>query len=244
MAMRRSDSVALPNLFMRNCFCLVSFSILTSAAASRRPVCEGERERATEAESRRVLLRSDGTREPDRSREAPRLAPPSTSMASSPRRLGDLPRSSPSGAGTRAVAFLRKFGSAAASVSMPIPDRCDTIAPTDLPRALTLRGSVGWLAERSRRAVALMVPFFFRMADASLATLAWASASSCSIEVASSSSAASAARSSSSLSSSSSLASMSGSMKSAMFLPSMISGIMSSAHSGRPSDHWRCRGKE
>eukprot|EP00967_Tisochrysis_lutea_P103034 scaffold155360_cov25-Tisochrysis_lutea.AAC.2 len=173
MAMRRSDSVALPILFIRNCFFFASFSAFLSAASSRRPVRAGERERATEAESRRVALRSEGTREPERSRDAPRraLASPSTSIASAiGLLLVERPRSSSSAAGERALALDRRLDMALASVSMPMDDRCATMPPVDFDRALTLRGSVGWLAARSRRAVSLMTPFFLRMAEASLAT--------------------------------------------------------------------------
>mmetsp|Transcript_5242 Transcript_5242/g.17536 ORF Transcript_5242/g.17536 Transcript_5242/m.17536 type:complete len:262 (+) Transcript_5242:358-1143(+) len=248
--MRRSDSVALPILDISFCFCLLSFSALRSAASSRSPVADGERARASEAASRRVAERSDGTREPDRTPRLPPLPPPptapSTSIASASRRLADRPRSSPPAgeAGARALALERALASAAASVSMPMPDRCCCSPPSDFERARTLRGIVGWLAAFSRRAVALITPFFLRIALASLATCACASAAPSSIGAASAASAASAARSSSSRSSSSSLASMSGSTKSAMFLPSMISGIMSSAHSGRLSSHCRCSGSE
>eukprot|EP00315_Gephyrocapsa_oceanica_P003250 CAMPEP_0185309802 /NCGR_PEP_ID=MMETSP1363-20130426/22629_1 /TAXON_ID=38817 /ORGANISM="Gephyrocapsa oceanica, Strain RCC1303" /LENGTH=132 /DNA_ID=CAMNT_0027907313 /DNA_START=100 /DNA_END=495 /DNA_ORIENTATION=- len=65
IAMRRSDSVALPILDISFCFCLLSFSALRNAASLRSPVADGERARASEAASRRVAERSDGTREPD-----------------------------------------------------------------------------------------------------------------------------------------------------------------------------------
>lgn len=54
--------------------------------------------------------------------------------------------------------FLRRLHRLAGSVWMPMPLRCSTMPPTFCLRALTLRGSVGWLAARDSRPVSLMTP--------------------------------------------------------------------------------------
>mmetsp|Transcript_26583 Transcript_26583/g.55860 ORF Transcript_26583/g.55860 Transcript_26583/m.55860 type:complete len:312 (-) Transcript_26583:1106-2041(-) len=155
----------------------------------------------------------------------------------------DLPRSAES-AKTRLRERARRLGSASAAVATPTVDMWPTKPSIDCLRARTLRGIVGWLLALSRRDVALSTPFFLRIAEASFETCACAATVSSSSSMSTASICAKAARSSSSASSSSSFASMSGSTKSAMFLPSMISGMMSFAHSGRFKSQCFCSGRE
>mmetsp|Transcript_42515 Transcript_42515/g.104704 ORF Transcript_42515/g.104704 Transcript_42515/m.104704 type:complete len:253 (-) Transcript_42515:1312-2070(-) len=233
MLMMRSASPTLPiTLRSRWCF-LRTLSAWTAMLSSRRPATERER-------ARLELFASPRT--PILERERLSLADffssgvmsalrffwldergvlePSSSVSIP--RLGERPR----GAGERPR--LRTFCRSASPVSTPTDLRCFCSPCTVISRRITLvRPTMGRLGPLSSRCLLTISRFLCLMRSAS----ACVSTPSSSSSDAPPSSAASSMSRSSSASSAASLASMSASTKSAMFLPSMISGITSNFQS-------------